>query len=93
MAEVWMQVAMFVVLTYATGLLWLINGFWLAALLPIFSLPFATLLLVQALRPVLQRSGPSLLRLSGAFGLCFGFLLGLGLAGHSRQQQLALLLR
>ena len=93
MAEVWMQVAMFVVLTYATGLLWLINGFWLAALLPIFSLPFATLLLVQALGPVLQRSGPSLLRLSGAFGLCFGFLLGLGLAGHSRQQQLALLLR
>ena len=80
-------------MTYALGLLWFTSGFWLAALLPVLSLPFAGLLVSQVLRPSLQRSGPSLLRLSGAFVLCFGTLLGLGLAGHSRQQQLALLLR
>lgn len=88
-----MQVAAFVATTYALGLLWFTSGFWLAALLPVLSLPFAGLLVLQAMRPSLQRSSPSLLRLSGAFALSFGTLLGLGIAGHSRQHQLALLLR
>ena len=88
-----LQVAIFVGLTYLAGLMWLANGFWLAAVLPVFSLPFSGLLLLQALRPSLQRTGPSLLRLSSATALSFGLTLGLGLAGHSRQQQLALLLR
>ncbi len=86
------QVAVFVSLTYIAGLMWLANGYWLAALLPVFSLPFSALLVLQAFRPGLQRTGPSLLRLSSAFALSFGLTLGLGLAGHSRQTQLAMLL-